>query len=437
MAKPRILQRFTLKEISIVDRPAVQDGVVAADPQAPGHAGQEGRGSMTSEAQRPPAHHRHCRQRGHGIKSCAGGLHRNGWRSVIRIQWCASVVAGRLGWLWAIVTALPDVSRIVARLLESDPVAPDLDPEPEVGKGDSIDTPMTSIVGGHCHVVALAKDDGFALHTSGSGTGEDSHTHKVSKRSDGSYQVEPGADGHTHTLPGSPDALRKALKGSDPLSAAPESTENPTMTETAFEKSRRLAKAIEKDMDTLAEECRVDFPELSREQAFAKMLRSVKGEELWTQHRELEQEAQLSKSDAQLNFEAKCEARIDVLVKAATGKWASPAETKAVRSRVSGEFYGGSEFEAMQAEYTAAQVAKHAPPEPELECIQAGLLTKAEIEADPEAALDRLAAQVAWRDSISKAQAVARFAEPGSIGHEVLQKAYAAENARSDAATNG
>ena len=434
MAKPRILQRFTLKEISIVDRPAVQDGVVAAirkrlDTPVKKAAAQ------TSEAQG----HRHTIAI---AGSAATGLNlvladytgtdgESHTHPVVRVRggWQIGMAAGHSH-------SLPDVSRIVARLLESDPVAPDLDPEPEVGKGDSIDTPMTSIVGGHCHVVALAKDDGFALHTSGSTAGE-SHTHKVVKQSDGSYQVAPGADGHTHTLPGSPDALRKALKESDPLSAAPESTENPTMTETAFEKARRLAKAVENDMETLAEECRVDFPELSPEQAFAKMLRTPKGQNLWSQHCELEREAQLSKSDAQLNFEAKCSSRIDVLAKAATGKWATVSETQAVRARVEGKFYAGSEFERMETEFTAAQVAKHAPPEPELECIQAGLLTKAEIAANPEAALDRLASQVAWRDSISKAQAVARFAEPGSIGHEVLQKAYAAENARSDAATNG
>ena len=128
------------------------------------------------------------------------------------------------------------------------------------------------------------------------------------------------------------------------------------------------------------------------------MLRSVKGQGLWSQHCELEREAQLSKSEGQLNFEAKCEARIDVLAKAATGKWASPTENQATRSRVEGEFYGGSEFEAMHAEFTATQLAKHVIPEPELECVQAGLLTKAEIAANPEAALDRLAAQVAWRD---------------------------------------
>ena len=431
MAKPRKLKRFTLKEISLVDRPAVQDGVVAAIRKrldAPAHKA----AAQTSEA----SGHRHgIVITGNGsmglnlmLTEYTGDSGESHTHPVVRTRggWQIGMAAGH-------THTLPDVSRIIARLLESDP-EPDPDPEPEVGKGDSIDTPMTSIDGGHCHVIALAKDEGFMLHTSGAG---DSHAHKVLKQSDGSYRVAPGADGHTHTLPDSPDALRKMLKASDPLSAAPESTENPTMTETAFEKSRRLAKAIEKDMDTLAEECRADFPELSPEQAYAKMLRSVKGQGLWSQHCELEREAQLSKSEGQLNFEAKCEARIDVLAKAAVSKWASPAETQAIRSRVEGEFYGGSEFEAMHAEFAAAQVAKHVTPEPELECVQAGLLSKAEIESDPEGALDRLAAQVAWRDSITKAQAVASFSEPGSLGHEVLQLAYAAENARSHAAMNG
>ena len=426
--KPRRLKRLKLAEISVVGNPAQQHAKITVTKSTNKAAAQ------TSEAQ---GHRHNVIITGNGsmglnliLTEHTGDDGESHTHPIVRTRggWTVGVAAGH-------THTLPDVSTIISRLLESDP-EPDPDPEPEVGKGDSIDTPMTSIVGGHCHVVALAKDDGFALHTSGSTAGE-SHTHKVVKQSDGSYQVAPGANGHTHTLPGSPDALRKALKGSDPLSAAPESTENPTMTETAFEKSRRLAKAIEDDMDALAEECRVDFPELSPEQAFAKMLRSVKGQELWGQHCELDREAQLSKSEDQLNFEARCEARIDVLVKAATGKWASPAENQAVRSRVGSEFYAGSEFEAMHAEFTATQLAKHVAPEPELECVQAGLLSKAEIESNPEAALDRLAAQVAWRDSITKAQAVASFAEPGSIGYEVLELAYAAEVARSDAIMNG
>ena len=263
MAKPRKLVRFTLKEISLVDRPAVQDGVVAAirkrlDAPAKKAA------PMTSEA----SGHRHeilITGNGQTGLSLALGEHTaDGGEAHTH-----PAVRTRGGWTVGLAAGhshtLPALGAVITRLLESDPGSEG--EADEVGKGDTIDTPMTSIVGGHCHVIALAKADGFALHTSGSGRGGDSHAHKVSKQSDGSYQVEPGADGHTHELPGSPDALRKALKGSDPLSAAPESTENPTMTETAFEKSRRLAKAIEDDMDTLAEECRADFPELSPEQA--------------------------------------------------------------------------------------------------------------------------------------------------------------------------
>lgn len=306
---------------------------------------------------------------------------------------------------------LPDLGRVITGLLEADPDA-------DMGKAE------TGVTDGHLHGVALAKGGGFVLNPSGS----DAHTHAITK--DG--KVAPTLDGHTHTL-ASQAHLRKALAGSSPASQTGNTPEGPTMTtDTPLQKAEADYAKAEQDLHALAAEVLAAHPDQDEAWAFKKAYQSAEGQKCRRRMQNAEQAAYLAKSTDpdELDFEERRSARIDEIAKSRTPRWASKDEAAAIRSQVVSEFFGSSEYRAMRRKFKEAQMAKHAPPEPELQAVAAGLISKSEAEADPEAALDKLIAQVAYHKGISVAEVTKEFYKPDSLGHDLLLKARAHANRR-------
>lgn len=423
---PRRLRRFTLNEISVVADPAVQDALVAAIRKSADNPATKA-AAMTSEAQ------------GHRHPVLITGAGASGldlvlgeYRDAAGLGHTHPTVRVRGGWQVGLTEGhghtIPALNRVIAALLESDPAAEDYN----VGKGQN-----TTVTDGHSHIVDV--DSGGALVVAKSGAGGDGgHVHAVTKdHTDGSLRLAPAEDGHTHYLPAEKE-LRK-LAGTKPASdPASTSTEKGDMLATPLEKAKIAKATAEGKLDALAAECHADHADLTPEQAYARALLTAKGRKLWKSWQDAHNavdRARVAKSQEQVDFEKACDKRIDELAAKETRKWASETEANDIREATSMSFYQSEAYRIMENEFQAREMAKHQPPEPELVPVTLGLLSKAEVEADPERALEKLATIEAYRQGITTEQATAGFVAPESVGHEILKRAHAAQQRRSAAAS--
>ena len=338
MAKPRKLLRFSLSEISLVDRPAVQDAVVAA----------------------------------------------------IRKR---------------------------------------LDPgkdKPKVDKQDTVTTVIahTSETLGHQHSVIRRQDGEYALGLGG----DPSHTHDITVDGD-RVQVAMGGDpSHTHDVKEPMSSLVNksadkqaeihALLELDNLKNWRKKKEDFIMND--IEKSRLAKAQAGTELDVLAKRC-ADELNLTPEGAMAKVLSTPRGEELYAALYARD----VQKSAEDTAFDRACEKRIEELVTRATREWDSTEDVARKRRETMTAFYNGPEFAKLYDQQHAKAPVEKAE-EPELEAVSLGLLSKVEIESDPQAALEKLATQVAWRDGVTKQAAMASFFDPESVGYELLLVADAA-----------
>ena len=187
------------------------------------------------------------------------------------------------------------------------------------------------------------------------------------------------------------------------------------MIDTTFTKAQ-----AEEELDTLAKRCAEELG-LSPEGGMAKVLSTPRGEELYTAMTC----SPIAKSAEDAAFDRACEARIEELVTKATREWDSTEDVARKRRETMTAFYNGPEFAKLYDEHHAKAPVEKAE-EPELEAVSLGLLSKVEIESDPQAALEKLATQVAWRDGVTKQAAMASFFDPESVGYELLLVADAA-----------
>ena len=291
----------------------------------------------------------------------------------------------------------------------------------------------TSVTQAHQHSVIRRQNGTYALGLGG----DPSHTHDITV--DGDRVQVAMAEGHTHDVrePMS-DLVNKSADNEskvlaalllDNLVAFEKKTEDSSMND--IEKAKISKAQAEQGLDALAKECQEDNAGMTIEKAMSVALETPRGQELYAAIYARD----VQKSAGDTEFDLKCDAAVDRLLKSAIDKWDSLETIERKRTVIVNEFYNGPEFVKLYNEcYAPAAVEK---AEPELEAVTAGLLSKSEIESDPESALEKLAAQVAWKEGISKKQAMAGFYEPDSIGYPVLLKSDAAHRARSQRAMAG
>ena len=312
---------------------------------------------------------------------------------------------------------------------------------------------------GHVHGLSVNVHDGrlsiWIDHATAEGA-EGPHSHAVTRDASGNYVLGASA-GHGHELPdmaallagladpasvgkgGAPSfgALAKSLQADFPnmtpaqrarvdelldamtkgLSQQPARTEADKEEKYMSDQIRKREDA-EAEVERLAKACASDL-DITYEAAYVQVLRTSRGRELYKAMRQ-----PIAKH---AGYDEACEAAIEKL--ADIGQWDSEDEADDKRMDAARKYYVSEEHRRLYAlHFAPAPIEKS---EPELEPVQAGLLTKAEIATDPEAALDKLAVQVAWRDGCTKEKAYAGFFKRNSIGYELLKLVDAANRARS------
>ena len=340
--------------------------------------------------------------------------------------------------------------------------------------------PATRQAQGHSHEIVIGGNDGMLtlqLRPSVAEGAEASHTHPVLRTRSG-YEVGV-VNSHSHGLPNLTtiiEALLAATESSEPSQKAAPTIEslrariqaeaehtlilkevvrlrgivdaaevaaskaaaderradeakrkNDQRAREALQKEQKMTplqkrQAAENDLDQLAKNCHAEHPDLTYEGAYAKMLQTPKGRELYAAAR-----APIRKDAA---YEDECESAIKA--SADYGEWDSVKERASKHVQASARFYQSAAHAEIYRKHHPDPVSKAAPAE--MPCVSLGLLQKSEIAADPEAALEKLARIVAFKESITYEKAYATLRRKGSIGYEVALQADEVSRQRSAAA---
>ena len=274
--KPRRLKRLKLAEISVVGNPAQQHARITVT------KGLDKAAAQTSEAQ---GHRHEILITGNGsmglnliLTEYTGDSGESHTHPVVRTRggWQIGMAAGH-------THTLPDVSRIIARLLETDPAS---EPEPEpVGKQDTSGHAVvahTSETQAHQHTIIRRQNGTYALGLGG----DPSHTHEITL--DGDRVQVAMAEGHTHDVKEPMSTLVNksadkqaeihALLELDNLKNWRKKKEDSIMND--IEKSRLAKAQAENDLEGLAKRC-ADELKLTPEQGMDRVLQTAKGQELY------------------------------------------------------------------------------------------------------------------------------------------------------------
>ena len=276
MPKRRKLKRLAITEVSGVSRPAQENARVALFKSADSI---DKAAAQTSEAQA----HRH-----NVIITGNGSMGLN----LILTEHTGSdgshthpIVRTRGGWQIGMAVGhthtLPDVSRIIARLLETDPAS---DPEP-VGKADTSGHAVvayTSETQAHQHTIIRRQNGTYALGLGG----DPSHTHDITV--DGDRVQVAMVEAHVHDIREPMSALVNksadkqaeihALLELDNLKNWRKKKEDSNMND--IEKSRLAKAQAETDLDALANRIAKAL-NLTSEQGMDRALQTAKGQELY------------------------------------------------------------------------------------------------------------------------------------------------------------
>ena len=173
----------------------------------------------------------------------------------------------------------------------------------------------------------------------------------------------------------------------------------------------------EAEIDGLAKRCATDL-NLTFEQGYRKVLDTPRGLELYGIMR-----APIAKVSG---FDAACDAAIEELTE--FSEWDSADTVEAKRTVAAGRFYASAEYEALYTKHYAPEPVEKAEPVPLP--VTLGLLSQAEYDGDPMAAVEKLATIEAYRQGITKEHAMAGFTKADSMGFDLMQKARVTEAQR-------
>ena len=126
--------------------------------------------------------------------------------------------------------------------------------------------------------------------------------------------------------------------------------------------------------------------------------------------------------DREAKLDAWADKQIDARLSKTTGAWDSTEEIEAKRAKIAKQVYDSPAFTAKYAEVHAPPpVAQNAPL---LKAVELGVLSKAETDADPQGALQRLTSVEIYRTGRSRAEVTADFYQnPDSIGYDLMRVA--------------